>query len=356
MSGRPKIFGHLMTEVIRKGTCVSCGSCVAVCPVNSIEMEAGTPKLVGLCVACGMCHANCPSAEFDVAEMEKLVFGQTRGEEEADIGVHRVIHAVRAKDSAILEHAQDGGAVSALLKQFLSEGGDGAVVTGKEEESVWVAKPVVASSEQEVLGSSGTKYTSSPTLVGVSSAISEYAKEKLAVVGTPCQMRGLSKIVTGEFSDAKIRDAVDLKVGLFCMETFNHASFIEFLKNEGIDASEVDKFEIKSGRFIANKGGEEVYNVKLSKVKKLVRPCCHGCGDFSSEFADLSVGNVGSPDGWSTVIVRTQRGEDALKAVEEADLVEVKPVEEGKAWLGLIKRLAKKKRRDARKHLEEGST
>lgn len=354
MSGRPKIFGHLMTEVIRKGTCVSCGSCVAVCPVNSIEMEAGVPKLVGLCVACGMCYANCPSADFDVEEMEKLVFGQTR--EEADIGVYRTIHAVRATDEAILERSQDGGAVSAILKQFLSEGGDGAVVTGKEEDAVWVAKPVVASTEQDVLDSAGTKYTSSPTLVGVGSAVSEYAKEKVAVVGTPCQMRGLSKVETGDFADAKIRDAVDLKVGLFCMETFNHASFMEFLEKEGVDASEVDKFEIKSGRFIANKGGEELYNVRLSKVKELVRPCCHNCGDFTSEFADISVGNVGTPDGWSTIVVRTQRGEEALKAAEKAGLVEIKPVEEGKSGLGLIKRLAKKKRRDAEKHLEEGAT
>ena len=356
MSGRPKIFGHLLTEVIRKGTCVGCGSCAAVCPVNSIELQAGTPNLVGLCIACGMCYANCPSAEFDVDEMEELVFSRVRREEEAEIGVHTAVYAVRANDDDILKHCQDGGAVSAILSQFLSEGGEGAVVTGLEEDSVWVARPVVASNKQEVLDSSGTKYTSSPTLVGVASAVSEYDKKKIAVVGTPCQMRGLSRIGTGSFADAKIRDAVDLKVGLFCMETFNYPSFMEFLKNEGIDASEVDKFEIKSGRFIVNKGGEELYNVRLSKVKELVRPCCHNCGDFTSEFADLSVGNVGSPDGLSTVVVRTQRGEEALKAAEKAGLVEIKPVNEGKSGIGLIKRLAKKKRGDAEKHLEKGTT
>ena len=44
-----------MTEVIRKGTCVSCGACDAVCPVNTVKLDNGTPKMVGLCIACQMC-------------------------------------------------------------------------------------------------------------------------------------------------------------------------------------------------------------------------------------------------------------------------------------------------------------
>ena len=350
MSARPKIFGHLMTEVIRKGTCVSCGSCAAVCPVKSIELDAGTPKLVGLCIACEMCYANCPSVGFDEAEMENLVYGRVRGEGEADLGVHTAIYAVKAKDEAVLASCQDGGAVSALLINFLSEGGDGAVVTGLEEDAVWVAEPVVASSKEEILASAGTKYTSSPTLVGVGSAISDYAKGNIAVVGTPCQMRGLSRIVTGEKADAKIRDAVDLKIGLLCMEAFNHESFMEYLDGEGVDASKVEKFEIKNGRFIAHTGTDEPYSVKLRKVKGNVRPCCHSCGDFTSEFADLSVGNVGTPNGWSTVIVRNKRGDAALKAAEKAGLIDVKPLDKDAKDLEIVTKLAKKKRKDAEKH------
>ncbi len=82
-------------------------------------------------------------------------------------------------------------------------------------------------------------------------------------------------------------------------------------------------------------------------MKELVRSCCHVCGDFTAEFADLSVGSVGSPDGWSTVIVRSQRGEQALEAAEKAGLIKIKPVEEGKSGLGIIKRLAKRKKRKA---------
>ncbi len=349
MTERPKIFGHLMTDVIRKGTCVSCGACEAVCPVNTVKLEDGTPKLVGLCTACQMCYWNCPIAVFDVGEMEKKVFGRTRTEEEAVIGVHEAIYAVRAKGNEILGRAQDGGAVTALLYQFLSDGGEGAVVAGVEEEAPWKAKPMVVRTKEEVLKGAGTKYTPSPTLVGVASALQEHDLKKIAVVGTPCQMKALGKIETGAYCEARISEAVKLKIGLFCMETFSYPSFMEYLENEGIDAAKVDTFDIKGGRFIANQGGETVHRVRLSKVKQLVRGCCHSCGDFTAEFSDLSVGNVGSPDGWSTVIVRTEVGEKALRAAEKAGLVEIRSVEEGKSGLGLVERLAVKKREGAEK-------
>jgi len=352
MSVRSKVFGHLMTEVIRKGTCVGCGSCAAVCPIESIELEAGTPKLVGICIACGMCYASCPSAGFDEGEMDKLVFGRPRADDEVDIGVKKVIYAVRAKDAAILELCQDGGAVSAILSQFLNEGGDGAVVTGLEKNEIWVPKPVVASNKKEVVECAGTKYTPSPTMVGVSSAVNEHAKKRIAVVGTPCQIRGLSKVTVGQFAEGKIKEALSLKVGLFCMETYNHASFMGFLRSEGVDVSKVDKFQIKSGKLFALQEGRVVYEAKLSKVKEYVRPCCQGCEDFASEYADISVGNIGTPDGWSTVIVRTQRGEDALMAAEKVGLVEIKPVEEGKAGMGFILRLAGLKKKKTEKEAE----
>lgn len=349
MSRRPKIFGHLVAEVIRKDLCVSCGACEAVCPVNSIELVDGTPKLVGLCIGCGMCYANCPQVEFDIEELEEEVFGRAKGEGEAETGIYKALYAVRAKSGDIQGRSQDGGAVTAILAQFLADGGDCAVVAGLEEGRVWLPKPKVALSREDLIESAGTKYTPSPTLVGVVSAVNEYEKRKVAVVGTPCQMRALRRVETGDYSDVRISKATALNIGLFCMETFNHGKLMEFLEREGVDASKVTKFDIKKGRFIAWQGDEAVYDVKLSEMKDLVRPCCHVCSDFAAEFADISIGNVGSPDGWSTVIVRTERGEAALRAAERGGLIEVKPLEEVKPGIKIVKRLAKRKKKEARK-------
>jgi coenzyme F420 hydrogenase subunit beta len=347
------MFGNLVAEVIRKNTCVTCGGCDAVCPVNTVKIEDGTPKLVGLCISCQLCYWNCPVASFDVTEMEEKVFGRTRTENEAAIGVHKAIYAVKAKPDEIHEKAQDGGAVTAILTQFISGTGDGAVIAGVEEDRPWAAKPIVVTTKEGILEGAGTKYTNSPSLVGVASAIQEYALNKIALVGTPCQMKGIRNIETDPWSDDRIKDIVALRIGLFCMETFDYPSFIEYLEGHGIDAAKVDKFEIKGGRFIAIQDGEVIHKVKLAAVKGLIRQCCHTCGDFSAEFADLSVGNVGSKNGWSTVIVRTDVGEEALEAAKNAGLVEVKSLDEGKRGLALVEKLANMKRKGAEEAHEE---
>ncbi|TRO46741.1 hydrogenase, partial [Candidatus Bathyarchaeota archaeon] len=169
----------------------------------------------------------------------------------------------------------------------------------------------------------------------------------IAVVGTACQMRGLSRLTLGRFRNKRFTDSVGLRVGLFCMETFNYGDFMEYLKSNDVDPGKVTKFEIKSGRFYAYQGDEVVHRVRLKNVKAFIRPCCHRCDDFSSEFADVSVGNVGSPDGWSTVIVRTERGEKALISAAESGLIELTPIEDFDAGETLVHRLAKMKKDSA---------
>lgn len=48
---------------------------------------------------------------------------------------------------------------------------------------------------------------------------------------------------------------------------------------------------------------------------------CHeiygACYDFAAEFADVSVGSIGSEFGWSTVITRSDAGKALVKRAEE---------------------------------------
>ena len=218
------------------------------------------------------------------------------------------------------------------------------IVAGLEDDKVWVPKPVTAKTREEIIAAAGTKYTPSPTLVGVKKAVKEQKLEKIAVVGTPCQITGLIRMTEGAKKNVKYRNAVDLRVGLFCMETFNYDSFMNYLKENEVDAEEVTKFEIKNGRFYAHKGEERLHRARLKKVKKLIRSCCAVCNDFANEFADISVGNVGSDPGYSTVLVRTERGKKALESTVKAGLIEISPIEDFEKGETLVHKLAEMKR------------
>jgi coenzyme F420 hydrogenase subunit beta len=316
---------------------------VAICPVNVIGIEDGEPKLQGECIACGMCYNNCPRVGLDEKKIEEEFFGRSRNDEEQQIGVYINAYAVRALQDKVKEKSQDGGAVTAILTQFLDGEKKAAVVAINDPDAPWKPIPYVAENEEEILKGAGTKYTSSPTMLGVEEAVVEGKKSDVAVVGTPCQIRAIRKIESNR--QGLLGRADYLAIGLFCMETFNQVDFYKYLEDNEIDVSKVTKFEIKSGQFIVHKGEEIVHKTKLGNLKELVRPCCEFCTDFSSEFSDLSVGNVGSPDGWSTVLVRSEKGEEALKSAEKSGLIEMKPLDEVKPGMSLVTRLAKIKKK-----------
>ena len=69
---------------------------------------------------------------------------------------------------------------------------------------------------------------------------------------------------------------------------------------------------------------------------------CSYCDDFTAQFADVSVGSVGSKKGYSTVIVRSKAGEKLVKKLDAAK--EAADKEE-------IDRLSKFKRERAEKSL-----
>ena len=59
--------------------------------------------------------------------------------------------------------------------------------------------------------------------------------------------------------------------------------------------------------------------IPITEVKNFVLKHCLVCEDFTSELADISIGSDGSPEGWSTVIVRTLKGVKIFTEFERND-------------------------------------
>lgn len=161
-----KVFGHLTGEV-HSDLCENCGACVVSCPTNSLELENERPSLKGPCIACGLCYAQCPQVVSD-DEVEKRVFGELSSSE---IGPYREAYYGQTNSPDIKMVAQNGGIVTGLLASLLEVGFiDGAVVMDRD--SKWRPQPRVAVTREQLIESSGTKYTPGPILTAVSQLIS----------------------------------------------------------------------------------------------------------------------------------------------------------------------------------------
>jgi coenzyme F420 hydrogenase subunit beta len=352
-----KIFKALLEEVIHRNLCEGCGACIAACPVSAIDMWHETPTLVSKCILCEFCYYSCPKTETSIEDIEKKIFGRTRKPEEA-IGIYLNCYSARSKKEEILKVAQDGGIVTSLLAYALQERvADAAVTSGVSVKEPWKPVPKVALSFKELLESAGTRYSVSSILVGLMSAVEEYAKNKIAIVGTPCQIIALRKMETSPHGVLKLAEKVSLVLGLFCMESFYYDELISkyIQKKKGVDINKVSKFLISKGKFIVRAGGQDAINVPLDEVKMYARLSCHTCTDFTSELADISVGSVGSPEGWSTVIIRTERGKKIFEDAVKAGFIEYKPIEQVKPGLNLAVKLSKIKRQSAQEVLTEMS-
>ena len=304
-----------LNEIVDNGLCAKCGTCVVVCPNNLLAFE-DTPKLTDECLrkGHGMCYDVCPrvsSGKYQIKIRENF-------KEEYFYGKGDV-------------EGQDGGVVSTFLKYLLKNKKiDGAIVVGDE---CWKPVSLIVQNPDDIEKAAKSKYAIS-TLDALREA-GEMGIEKVAVVGLPCQIAGLRKLqyfpylakYDGELGKngklAKL-PKIEYLIGLLCTEKFEYDGLKETLAKNNINIEDVKKFDIKKGKLIVITEDEE-YKIPLKDIE--MNAGCKMCRDFDAEMADVSVGCVGSPDGYSTVIIRTEKGEEIKNAVELKEGVDLDAIE-----------------------------
>jgi coenzyme F420 hydrogenase subunit beta len=142
---------------------------------------------------------------------------------------------------------------------------------------------------------------------------------------------------------------IALTIGLMCSETFLPEPFLEqkLQGDYGIDISKVQKINIKGRVVVTMDDGHDV-DVPLSECRSFARDWgCPFCPDFAAEHADISLGGLGM-EGWSMVVIRTERGEQAWNDATQAGVVNTRPYDEEPKAYDLMERLAKRQRRRTR--------
>ncbi len=273
------------------------------------------------------------------------------------LGNYKTCVSARSTDKEILKGAQDGGIVTQMFAFALEEGIiDGAIVAGSGD-TPWKPEPMIATNRDELLAAMGTKYNICPNVSMIKEATRSYGLDKVGIVGTPCQMLAVRK---GQLYPVGLRDVPDkiaLALGIFCMENFPYQSLEMLVEDHcNVKMESAVKMDIGKGKFSVYTERGAVSQIPLKVTHKYEQPGCHVCLDYVANLADVSTGSVGSPDGWSTVFVRTKIGDDVWSRAADAGCFEVKPIEDVKPGLELVTKLATDKITKNQKTLEARAT
>ena len=335
-------FWELEAAVVEADRCIQCGTCVAVCPSNSIGVgrKTGLPELVKMCTGCSLCWDYCPRGGLryealwppstitgddgtapivtkpDPADPSWKLTGGPPGD-----GLGAVTESYAARAASRPAGVQDGGVVSTLLIAALAAGEiDGALVTrpSADPDEPWKGVATVATTPAALLEATGTFYNQTMALAELDLARYDLPPEpRLALVGTPCEIQGLRAMRTRRWPTGAHRiDAVVLTIALLCTKSFDYDRLVaRRLRDErGVDLDRVAKVDVIRGRLrVEYRDGEVAVDEPVKEFHGAALKGCDECADFLGRSADLSVGSVGSLDGWSSVLVRTERGRQAFE-------------------------------------------
>lgn len=337
-------------NIVQQGLCMSCGTCGATCPTHAISFVEGKPVIKDeICIMCGECYFQCPRSFFRFPE--KTEFVTEKSVENSIIGPYISTYALRASESKIRKRAQSGGVVTALLSYALDNHYlDGAIVASDGINN-WEGLPTIVKSSEDLLKSSGTKYSVCPLLTSMRDALTTEGISRLGVVGLPCQQEALQKIIDYPIGIRQASSKIALRMGLFCTSNFRYNAMKKMVEEvAGVRPADVTKIDVGAKSFIITTVTREEIVVPINTVHKYEQESCKVCPDFSSEYCDISIGSVGAPKNWSAVITRSELGAKLIEeAIRDGYLEADKDIS---ADLSLIEKLATMKKKRAKKGMK----
>jgi len=289
-----------VSEVIEENLCTYCGICKAVCPVNCIELEPDSLNnrievKTKDCIECGKCRNVCPGRE----NRKDVLDGPDRY-----IGPFKEGLILDSPAKLKNKYTASGGFVTSFLTFLLEEEYiDGAICVRSFGKDLSDSESVIIRDPKNLVSTSGSLYFRVP----LSKALRKIREEqgKYAIIGLPCQIRGLNNLEEHDIFSEKLF----IKIGLFCGYMLGHRGRKQILekygsekktKNENIEkvsyrANIKEKNNVKKdGLLIETKKRNDIFIPKsqyISLNKLFIPKRCLMCSDMTNETSDISCGD-----------------------------------------------------------------
>jgi len=331
--------------------CSGCGICVAFCPMKCIAMINGFGAInEDLCIKCGLCYLVCPRTVLPTGLLHMMISQNDIPHQVNRFGPFLEAHSARTKVPKIKKVCQDGGITTTCSYYLLDKNQVDVIIGAKMSQEAWKPVPFKIYTKDDAISCAGTKYVNNPNLSLLNDRTLN--DKKIAIVGVPCQMQALLKSNIYEMKHPRL-NAIQYRIGIFCMESFPYKEgFLKICEKLNVSLQDVKKTDINKGKFIMlTRSGEEL-SIPIKEISHLARPDCELCYDLTSECADISIGSIGSPSGWNTVLIRTPKGKELYEKLVKEGLIETKMLDEIQPGMPLLEKIANSKKSKCRKHIE----
>lgn len=327
-------FQTLEKEIIAPDLCTYCGTCVGICPTQTLAIENGAiVNAKNSCINCGKCVSSCPGKYFDYAKYETSVC-HSESAKHPFIGNYYAIYTGHSLDASIRAGSSSGGGITELLLYLIRTKFIDAVLVTKMD-SAGGATPIITADESIIIQAAQSKYCPSPTNKILKQILD--SDRRIAYVGLPCQVQGLKKAMG---ANPILKKRIPITIGLFCGFNMTMDATYFLIKKSHIPLTDIQEISYRkkingtTGFFIrgtqktffVEKHGYTFLNLFFSPKR------CLKCYDYTAEFADISFGDAWEKGlGWSRIICRTPESnkliqdmaKDFIFKIQQSDVNEI---------------------------------
>ena len=325
----------MISEVVKSSLCTGCGGCAGMFP-DAIRM--GDDRVNGRRPVVAVPGGDADRAAMAVCAGVEGADWSARDPVEEDWGPVEACWEGYAADPEIRHRGSSGGAATALALFALHQNSAQAVahIRGRAGDARF-NETILSEDRASLLSGAGSRYAQASPLEILSEIRAQ--KNKVAVIGKPCDIAGLQK---ARAADAALEARIDVSIAIFCAGAPTLEGTEKLLARLGVPAeTPVTQLRYRGDGWpgLMQARWQEGKDEKVSTgipyaegwgeiLQAHRRWRCRVCDDHTGAAADISVGDPwhnppkdAEEAGRSLIVARTARGRALIEAAIAAGVL-----------------------------------